>query len=95
MKKLTYIVLASLFALLFTSVVYVKESKAAEVSFEDNYILNEGTTVNDNLYIYGDSSEIEGTVNGDLVLMGKSLTINGTISGDVYLFGQDIIVGHR
>lgn len=95
MKKLTYIVLASLFALLFTSVVFLKESKAAEVSFQDNYILNEGTTVNDNLYIYGDSSEIEGTVNGDLVLMGKSLTINGTISGDVYLFGQDIIVGQK
>jgi len=95
MKKITYIILASLFALLFTGVVYIKRSEAAEFAFQDKYVLDEETTVNDNLYIYGGSSVIEGTVNGDLFSMGGSITLNGTISGDVYLFGQDVIVGQK
>lgn len=95
MKKITYILLASLFSLLLTTVLYVKQTFATEFAFQDKYILEEEENLDDNLYTYGDSTEVKGHVNGDLFSFGKSITVNGTITGDVYIFGQDIIIGQK
>lgn len=95
MKKITYILLASLFSILLTTVLSVKQTFATEFAFQDKYVLKEEKVVNDNLYTYGDSTEIKGLVNGDVLSFGKSITVNGTITGDVYIFGQDVIIGQK
>lgn len=54
-----------------------------------------GQTVNDDLYVTGNSVEIDGTVNGDVYAAGQTITITGTVNGDVFAAGQSVKVSGK
>jgi hypothetical protein len=54
---------------------------------ETHYTLPAGAVVHDDLIVFGDSVEIDGTVDGDLITFGRNLTITGHVTGDVISFG--------
>jgi hypothetical protein len=63
-------------------------ASAAEIHrHESHYTLPAGAVVHDDLIVFGDSVEIDGTVDGDLISFGRNLTITGHITGDVISFG--------
>jgi cytoskeletal protein CcmA (bactofilin family) len=49
-------------------------------------------TVDDDLYVGGQTVVIEGTVNGDVYAAASSVTIRGTVNGDVIAAGQDVLI---
>ncbi|HSX41452.1 MAG TPA: polymer-forming cytoskeletal protein [Candidatus Saccharimonadales bacterium] len=65
---------------------------AQVMSSESNY-LPSGKVVDDDLYVSGQSIEIDGTVNGDVYAAGSSVNIKGTVNGDVIAAGQDVVIG--
>jgi cytoskeletal protein CcmA (bactofilin family) len=63
-------------------------ASAAEIHrHESHYTLPAGAVVKDDLIVFGDSVQIDGTVDGDLIAFGRNLTITGHITGDVISFG--------
>jgi len=65
--------------------------KAAD--FSHNGTVAAGETVDDDVFLGGDSVSMSGTVNGMLVAGGNSVTINGTVNGDAFLAGRQIVLG--
>lgn len=49
-------------------------------------------TVNDNLYIAGDTVTVSGTVNGDVVTAGSDVTIEGTVNGSVWVLSGAVTI---
>jgi hypothetical protein len=43
--------------------------------------------VEEDLYIFGETVEVEGSILGDLIVSGGDVTISGTVEGDVYAAG--------
>lgn len=64
----------------------------AKVVTGDNTHIGPDETVNDDLYITGQTIVIEGTVNGDVYAAGKTVTVKGTINGDLIAVGQTVLV---
>ncbi len=58
----------------------------------DTVTIASGETVNDDVYIGGETIVVDGTIKGDLVAFAKTITINGTIEGDLIAAGRDIII---
>jgi cytoskeletal protein CcmA (bactofilin family) len=58
----------------------------------ESTVVDEGTTVNDDLYAFGNAIDIRGTVNGDVISGGRSVTISGTVNGDVIAAGGRVAV---
>ena len=46
-----------------------------------------GETINDDLYVFGGSLDVQGTVNGDVAFFGGTSTISGLITGDLMVMG--------
>ncbi len=55
-----------------------------------NYYLDSGATINDNLYAAGGMVGILGTVNGDVITAGGSISISGNVAGDVTAAGGNL-----
>jgi cytoskeletal protein CcmA (bactofilin family) len=51
-----------------------------------------GQIVDDDLFLSGQSVQMDGTVNGILFADGQTVTITGTVNGDLFAFGQDIVI---
>nr|HEV7954913.1 hypothetical protein [Candidatus Acidoferrales bacterium] len=63
-------------------------ASAAEIHrHESHFNLPAGAVVHDDLIVFGDTVQIDGTVDGDLITFGRNLTINGHVTGDVISFG--------
>jgi len=58
----------------------------------ENYYLDSGATINDNLYAAGGTVNISGTVNGDALVAGGTITVSGPVSGDVAAAGGNISI---
>jgi len=56
---------------------------AATFRHSHNAIVPQGETVDDDLYVFGETIEIAGTVRGDVVTFGRDVTISGHVEGDV------------
>jgi cytoskeletal protein CcmA (bactofilin family) len=56
---------------------------AATFRHSHNAIVAQGETIDDDLYVFGETIEIAGTVRGDLVAFGREVTISGHVEGDV------------
>lgn len=67
-------------------------AEAADFVGEDNYTLPAGETVNDDLYVAGDTIVIDGDINGDLFAAGGTVTINGDISGNLFVGGGQVTI---
>lgn len=75
--------------LLFTFAV-VTPVHAAEIN--NGGVLAAGQTVDDDLFLSGESVSMDGTVNGMLFAAGTTVTINGTVNGDVVAMGNRVVV---
>jgi cytoskeletal protein CcmA (bactofilin family) len=66
-------------------------ASAAEVKHGDpDYSLGSGETINNDLVLYANIAEINGTVNGDLIAFTQDTTISGHVTGDVILFARNL-----
>ncbi|MGI5898069.1 MAG: polymer-forming cytoskeletal protein [Candidatus Dojkabacteria bacterium] len=79
-------VLVTLSALLFFP--YTK-TEAAEFHFK-SYTLEQGETVKDDVYVFGESAEIKGVIDGDLIVAAENIKITGTVTGDIYAAGNQL-----
>jgi len=57
--------------------------RAADVRGGESTVIDAGTVVNDDLYVFGATVDIQGTVNGDVISSGSAVTISGTVNGDL------------
>jgi len=62
---------------------------AAEFHFK-SYTLDKEETVKDDVYVFGESADIQGIVYGDLVIAAENVKIDGTVTGDLYIAGNQI-----
>ncbi len=90
MKKKISLVVVSILSVLILGFTLPSKTQAAEFSFKDQYSLETGKSVNDNLYIFGDDTKVDGTVYGDLISFGRNFKLNGYVTGNVYAFGQNV-----
>jgi Polymer-forming cytoskeletal len=93
-KQFHSIVIRSSLAVMLALVVLaggVGTVKAADFSHAGTIVA--GQTIDDDLFLTGDSVSMNGTVNGMLIAGGNSVTINGTVNGDAFLAGSHVVVG--
>jgi len=62
------------------------------VEFDHDGVIEEGEVINDDLFISGDTVEINGTVNGDVFAAGSVVLVNGTINGSLASGAQSISI---
>jgi cytoskeletal protein CcmA (bactofilin family) len=55
-----------------------------------NYTLATGQTVNTDLFVLADRTQIDGDVNGDLLVWSDQVVVNGHVRGDVICGAQDL-----
>ncbi len=55
-------------------------------------VVKAGETVNDDLFLSGDTIQMDGTVNGLLVATGNMVFINGEVNGDLIVMGQSVTI---
>jgi hypothetical protein len=88
---------AILLSILFLSLVpgTALAASASAVVIGDNYTLESGETLNDNLFVLGGSVDLlaGSTVNGNVVLIGGSVQASGTINGNVTVLGGTLNLG--
>ena len=81
--------LALVIASLFAALALPAPAGAAEIVHnKQNYTLNAGQTVENDLIVMARTGRIDGNVSGDLIFFGQNLTVNGRVSGDVIAFAQ-------
>jgi cytoskeletal protein CcmA (bactofilin family) len=84
-RSLTLRCLSVLFA--FLAVLVPSSAWAAEVRQGNNILVAPGETIDDDLYIFGGTLNVQGTVNGDVVLFAGTSTVSGLITGDLLVLG--------
>ena len=60
---------------------------AADIRQGDVVTVGPTQTINDDLYAFGETVDIQGRVNGDVVAAGGTVTIHGTVTGDLLAAG--------
>jgi cytoskeletal protein CcmA (bactofilin family) len=58
-------------------------STAKAVEFDEDGIIEAGEVIDDDLFIFSETVEINGTVNGDVFTGGTVVKVNGTINGSL------------
>jgi hypothetical protein len=86
MKRISILVLVSLLALF---------SAGCQMVMGGNYVLHQGETLSDDLYIGGGDSTLEqgSRVTGSLIVTGGMIQANGEIDGDVPVSGGYVVFG--
>ena len=84
-RSLTRLLLTVLFALV--AVLVPASALAAEVHQGNSLVVAPGETIDDDLYVFGGTVNVQGTVNGDVILLGGMSTVSGLITGDLLVFG--------
>ena len=60
---------------------------AAELHQGNSLVVSPGETIDDDLYVFGGTLDVQGTVNGDVIFSGGTSTVSGLITGDLLVFG--------
>ncbi len=63
---------------------------ASEIN--NNGVVKAGQTINDDLFLSGETVQMDGTVNGMLVATGNVVFINGQVNGDLIALGQSVTI---
>jgi hypothetical protein len=77
--------LTILFALV--AVLVPTSALAAELHQGNSMVVSPGETIDDDLYVFGGTLDVQGTVNGDVIFFGGTSTVSGLITGDLLVFG--------
>lgn len=64
--------------------------EAAVISTGDNMTVGPGETIDDDLYMFGDTIVISGIILGDAVIFGREVIVDGQISGSLLVFAETI-----
>ena len=56
----------------------------------DRIVIGAEEVIDDDLFVAGDSVELNGTVKGDLFAVGREVIINGDVEGSIFLAGQNL-----
>jgi hypothetical protein len=93
LKILSAILLSTLFLSLVPGTALAASASAVVIG--NNYTLESGETLNDNLFVLGGSIDLlaGSTVNGNVVLIGGSVQASGTINGNVTVLGGTLNLG--
>lgn len=87
LKRISKIFLTSLF--LFCILSFINPGRVNAAKFvSDSYTLNREEILHDDLYISGETVEINGIVDGDVYIAANTVSITGTISDDLYIAGE-------
>jgi hypothetical protein len=62
---------------------------AAEFLFKNNTV-QQAQTIEDDLYVIGSETDINGVVDGDLFILSDNIDVTGTVTGDVYILGMNV-----
>ncbi|MGE3268182.1 MAG: hypothetical protein AB7P40_05505 [Chloroflexota bacterium] len=69
-----------------------KPALAADIRGGETAIVEAGDTLNDDLYAFGNTVDVQGTVNGDVIAGSSTVTISGTVNGDVIAAAGTVLV---
>ncbi len=58
-----------------------------------NVVIGPNETIDDDLYVFGNTVEVRGTVRGTVFAVGNSVSVEGSVSGDVWAAGNSVRVG--
>jgi cytoskeletal protein CcmA (bactofilin family) len=88
LKRNTWLML--LVALFGLAALGVPAVRAADFRNQPQIIIGAGEVIDDDLFLTGETVEMNGTVNGDLFATGQRITINGEVNGNLFVSGSDI-----
>jgi len=86
MKKVLFLSILSLFVVVMPAMAFGSSFKTG-----NNYYLNSGETVSDNLYVAAGDINIAGAVEGDLFTAGGNVFVSGPVSADLAAAGGTLI----
>ncbi len=89
-KRKVLIILIPLFLVFTLGFGIAATAKAVE--FDQDGIVGENEVIDDDLFISGDTVEINGTINGDVIAFGSVVKVNGTIHGSLVTGAQSVLV---
>lgn len=87
-KKTLIFICASLYGLFLSTV----PAYALSVRNGNTVRIPKNETVNESVFLGGNSINIDGTVDGDVFCGGQDIEITGTVNGDVICAGQSIVI---
>jgi cytoskeletal protein CcmA (bactofilin family) len=68
---------------------------AKAVEFDEDGIVGANEVIDDDLFIGGDTVEINGTVNGDVIAAGSVVKVNGIVNGSLVTSAQSVLVNGK
>jgi len=89
-KRKLFIILIPLFLVFTLGFGIAATAKAVE--FDEDGIVEANEVIDDDLFIGGDTVQIDGTVNGDVIAFGSVVKINGLINGSLVTGAQCILI---
>ena len=85
--------LDKLLVLLFLSVILIcAPATATEMVAADQFTIEEGEVLEDDLLVAGDTIMINGDVSGDLIAAGGSIKVAGRVDDDAWIAGGSLII---
>ncbi|MFQ5788928.1 MAG: hypothetical protein ACE5JI_00460, partial [Acidobacteriota bacterium] len=83
-------------AVVSVTVTAAEPAAAAVIEVErEDYVLPEGSVIDNDLIVLGRSVRIEGTIEGDLIVLAQSTTVPGHVKGDVLGLMQSLQIDGR
>lgn len=85
-RRLTIILVSILGLLLSAGAVAAAQQETlldGKVRTGDSISIGAGETIDDDLYVFGGTVDVNGTITGDLIVFGGQVRIDGTVNGDV------------
>jgi cytoskeletal protein CcmA (bactofilin family) len=92
-KRKVFIFLIPLFLVL--TLGFGVTATAGAVEFDEDGIVGVDEVIDDDLFIGGETVEINGTVNGDVFAVGSVVKVNGIVNGSLVTSGQSVLVNGK
>ncbi len=92
-KRKVFIFLIPLFLVL--TLGFGVTATAGAVEFDEDGIVGVDEVIDDDLFIGGETVEINGTVNGDVFAVGSVVKVNGIVNGSLVTSGQSGLVNGK
>jgi cytoskeletal protein CcmA (bactofilin family) len=86
-KALLFLTLAAIWLAMSPSVAYAAEPRSGDI-----VVVGPDEVIDDDLYAFGSTVDIQGTVRGDVIAFAQSVTVSGTVTGDLIAAGATVSV---
>lgn len=78
----------ALFILAFLAMPFAQAAQAETIITGEHAYVGPDEIIDDDLFISGQTVQIDGTVNGDVFAAGQEVVVNGTVNGNLFMAGQ-------